>query len=188
MAAEIDPEMVLGPVLDLSSDIPQAIHFAELDSMIMGTAICTAKATVLPPSNLSVGQYIEWYNRRAELEYKAQLEEQRAKLEPAFFEPRAVKVLQLLKKKEHTGESLYKIYELMEENQSYRKEFHKQFGVDQNDFDRFKDAVHNPLVSGELARHANVQKPRTSNPMTLSEAQSFVTDLSRQWLASLRHG
>jgi hypothetical protein len=186
-AAEIDPEMVLGPVLDLSSDIPQAIHFAEVDSMIMESAMCTAKATTSPPSNLSVGQYIEWYNRRAELEYKAQLEEQRSKLEPAFFEPRAIKVLQLLNKKEHTGESLYKIYEIVEENPSHREDFHKRFGVDPNDFKRFADAVHNPLVSGELARHAYTKQPQTSNPMTISEAQGFVTDLAKQWLASLRH-
>jgi hypothetical protein len=66
--------------------------------------------------------------------------------------------------------------------------FHSQFGIPKADFDRFKDAVHNPVVSGDLARHAYPDSPKTANPMTLQEAESFVRALAKKWLASLRQG
>ena len=47
--------------------------------------------------------------------------------------------------------------------------------------------LENPVVSGELARHAYEEKPKTDNPMTLAEAKSFVMDIAKRWLASLRH-
>jgi hypothetical protein len=114
------------------------------------------------------------------------LEAQKARLVPAFREPRAVKLLQLLKQKPHTGESLYKIYELAEGHPSHRKEFQERFGVSDIEFKRFTDAVHNPVVSGTLARHAYEDKPKTVNPMSIGEAESFVVGLAMRWLASLR--
>lgn len=183
---EIDPELVLGPVLDLSSGEPKRCLFLEVESGIIATASCSATLTVFPPVGLSEEQLVEWNNRRAEQEYQARLEAQRAKLEPAFREPRAVKVLKLLKRGTHTGESLYKIYELAEGHPSLRKDFHERFRIVEAEFRRFTDAVHNPVVSGELARHAYEDKPKTSNPMSFSEAQSFVFGIAKRWLASLR--
>ena len=183
---EIDPEMVLGPVLDLSSSEPKPYQFLEVQSGIIVTASCSATVTVSPPAGLSAEQLIEWNNRRSEHEYQARLEAQLAKLEPAFREPRAVKLLKLLKRSAHTGESLYKIYELAEGHPSRRKDFHEQFGIAEAEFRRFTDAVHNPVVSGELARHAYEDEPKTSNPMSFAEAQSFVFGIAKRWLASLR--
>ncbi len=184
---EIDPEFVLGPVIDLSLGEPKRHHFLEVKSGIIVTTGLDAILTVSPPDNLSAEQLIEYNRRRAEQEYKAKLEAQRAKLEPAFREPRAVKVLQLLKRDSHNGESLYKIYELVEGHPSRRKEFHERFGISKVEFQRFSDAVHNPVVSGELARHAYEDKPKTDNPMTISEAKSFVVGIAKHWLASLRN-
>jgi hypothetical protein len=183
---EIDPEFVLGPVIDLASGEPKRHHFSEVKLGIIATTGLDATLTVSPPDNLSEEQFIEYDRRRAEREYRAKLEAQRAKLEPAFREPRAVKVLKLLKRDSHNGESLYKIYELMEGDPSRRKEFHEQFGIPKVEFQRFSDAVHNPVVSGELARHAYERNPKTEEPMTIGEAQSFVIGLAKKWLASLR--
>lgn len=183
---EIDPNIVLGPVLDLSSSKPKKYQFLEVESGIIATASCSAKLTVSPPAGLSAEQLIEWSNRRAEKEYQARLDSQRAKLVPAFFEPRAAKLLKLLKQGSHTGESLYKIYELAEGHPSHRRDFHEQFGITESEFKRFADIVHNPVVSGELARHAYEDEPKTSNPMSFSEAQTFVISIAKRWLASLR--
>ena len=183
---EIDPDMVLGPVLDLSSSKPKLCHFLEIESGITVTASCSATLTVSPPVGLSKEELVERNNRRAEQEYQTRLEAQRATLVPAFREPRAVKLLTLLKQDAHTGESLYKIYELAEGHPSRRKVFHEQFGIAEAEFRRFADFVHNPVVSGELARHAYEDQPKTSNPMSFAEAQSFVFDIAKRWLASLR--
>lgn len=183
---EIDPEFVLGPVIDLSSGEAKRHHFLEVKSAIIVTIGLDAILTVSPPKNLSEEQLIEYNTRRAEQEYKAKLEAQLSKLEPAFREPRAIKVLQLLKRDSHNGESLYKIYELVEGHPSNRKEFHERFGISKVEFQRFSDAVHNPVVSGELARHAYEDKPKTDNPMKFAEARSFILDIAKRWLASLR--
>ena len=183
---EIDPEFVLGPVLDLSSGVPKRHHFLEVEPIIIKTNVSAVTLTVSPPDDLSAEQLAEWNRRRDEQKYQAILEAQRAKLEPAFREPRAAKLLQLLKRDSHTGESLYKIYELAEGHPSCRKKFHEQFGIPELEFKRFTDAVHNPVVSGELARHAYEDKPKTANPMSIVEAESFVVGIARRWLASLR--
>jgi hypothetical protein len=183
---EIDPELVLGAVLDLSSGAPKRCHFVEAESCMIGISCCSATLTVSPPAGLSAEQLVEWNNRRAEQEYQVRLEEQRAKLEPAFREPRAVKALMLLKRDAHTGETLYKLYELAEGHPSRRKDFMERFGIVEAEFRRFSDAVHNPVVSGDLARHAYEDKPKTSHPMSFAEAQSFVFGVAHRWLTSLR--
>jgi hypothetical protein len=183
---QIDPEFVLGPVIDLSSGEPKRNHFLEVESGIMVMTSLDAILTVSPPANLSEEELAEWHRHRAEQEYQGKLEAQRAKLVPAFREPRAVKLLQLLKQNSHTGESLYKIYELAEGHPSRRKEFQERFGITEIEFRRFADAVHNPIVSGELARHAYEDKPKTANPMSITEAKSFVMEIASRWLSSLR--
>ena len=86
---EIDPEFVLGPVIDLSLGEPKRHHFLEVESGIIVTTGLDAILTASPPDNLSAEQLIEYNRRRAEQEYQVKLEAQRAKLEPAFREPRA---------------------------------------------------------------------------------------------------
>lgn len=183
---EIDREFTFGPVLDLSFDKPKGCHFLEAKSGIIVTTGMDAILTVSPPDNLSEEELIEYNKRRAEQEYKSKLDLQLSMLKPAFREPRAAKLLQLLKRSSHTGESLYKIYELAEGHPSNRKEFLEQFGISEIDFKRFSDTVHNPVVSGELARHAYEDRPKTDNPMTIGEAKSFVMEIANRWLASLR--
>jgi len=183
---EIDPEFALGPVIDLSAGEPKRHHFLDVKSGFIAMTEANAILTVSPPDGLSAEQLIDYNNHRAEQEYKAKLEVQLSKLVPAFREPRAIKVLQLLKRDSHNGDSLYKIYELLEGHPSHRKEFHERFGISKVEFQRFSDAVHNPVVSGELARHAYEDKPKTDNPMTFAEANSFVLGTAKRWLASLR--
>lgn len=183
---EIDPELVLGPVIDLSSGSPRKHHFLEVRSGLSVTANLDVILTVSPPENLSDEELAEYHRQGAEQEYQAKLEQQKAKLYAAFREPRASKLLNLLKLNAHTGETLYKMYELAEGHPSQRKKFQAELGISEVDFRRFSDAVHNPVVSGDLARHAYEDKPKTDNPMTIGEARTFVMDIARRWLMSLR--
>ena len=184
--AEIDPDFTLGAVIDYSTSEPTRHHF--LEAKVLGLAISfgTVTARLSPPQGLSEEKLVEWEAARAEREYQARLEAQLSKLEPAFREPRAAKMLELLKRDTHTGESLNKIYELAEGHRSEREKFHAKFGVSKDEFKRFGDAVHNPAVSGDLARHAYEEPPKTSNPMTIGEAERFVVTLAEKWLATVR--
>lgn len=184
---DTDPHFTLGAVIDFSSGKPKRFFYEELvEGIGFRTSPGSATFTILPPKGLSDEERAEWEKARAERYYQARLETQMAKLVPAFVEPRAAKVIELLKCKPHTGELIYKIYELMEEHPSKRKEFHKQFDISREVFTRFSDAVHNPVVSGDLARHAYRDPQKSPNPMSIKEAQSFVENLAKRWVASIR--
>jgi hypothetical protein len=185
--ASIDPEFTLGSIMDYSTKERKRHAFLEVDSLHLKHTAETVTLVVSPPTGLSPKELKKWEEKRAEQEYQIKLERQRDKLEPVFLEPRASKVLELLKTEKQTGESLYKIYEIMELHPSNRKDFQKKFGITQIEFKRFSDAVHNPVVSGDLARHAYEEKPKTSNPMTIGEANTFIQVLAKKWLASIRN-
>ncbi len=186
-SASIDSEFVLGSVIDYSNKERKRHAFLEVESIISTTSIGTVSLTVSPPSNLSPDKIKEWEEKRIEQEYQSKLESQRKNLEPVFLEPRASKILKLLSAENHTGETLYKIYEIMELHPSERKIFHKQFCISKKEFTRFSDAVHNPVVSGDLARHAYEDEPKSENPMTINEAIVFIQTLATKWLAFIRN-
>ncbi len=184
--ASIDSEFVLGSVIDYSTNERKRHVFLEAEPIHFKMTVGSATLTVSPPSNLSPEELKEWEDNRAEQEYQSKLEGQRIKLEPVFLKPRASKVLELLSTENQTGETLYKIYEIMEFHPSNRKNFHRQFKISKNEFTRFSDAVHNPAVSGDLARHAYADKPKSDNPMTINKAKVFIQALVKKWLTSIR--
>ena len=85
-----------------------------------------------------------------------------------------------------SAETVYKIYELVEEHPNKRSSFHAKSGVSADEFARFTDALHNASVSGDWARHAYAKPPKTSNPMSRSEAEQFARNLADQWLKDVR--
>lgn len=184
--AQIDSEFVLGSVIDFSTSPPRRHAFLEVDSCVMKMTVGTATLTVSPPSGLSPTELERWTTDYEERQYKAQLERQRSRLEPAFINPSAAKVFELLSAENPSAETLYKVYELAEGHPDNRAEFHKQFEISREDFDRFRDAVHNPSVSGDWARHAYHGEPRTANPMSKGEAEAFVREIATKWLDFLR--
>jgi len=95
-------------------------------------------------------------------------------------------VIELLAVNQPTAEAIYKIYELAEGHPNNRADFRQQLDISQEQFNRFRDAVHNPSVTGDWARHAYHCKPKTSNPMTKGEAEAFVRAIAAKWLKSLR--
>ncbi len=184
--AQIDPEFVLGSVIDYSTNPPRRHAFLEVESCVMTMTVGTPTLTISPPKELSPAESEQWQAGYEERQYQAKLERQRSRLEPAYLSESAAKVIELLAVEEPSAETLYKIYELAEGHPNDRANFHKQFGITQEQFNRFRDAVHNPTVTGDWARHAYHDKPRTSNPMSTGEAEAFVRWIADRWLQSLR--
>lgn len=85
--------------------------------------------------------------------------------------------MKLLEEKNPNGQTLFKIYELMEGNPSNRNAFQSQFNITKDQFKRFSDTVHNSKVSGDWARHASDEKSKTNNPMSKEEAKNFILNL-----------
>lgn len=184
--AQIDPSFMLGSVIDYSSIPPKRHYFLEAESAIFKTSFGTVTLSVMPPKDLSDDEFKKWEEEQAEKEYQARLETQRSKLEPAYRNPNAAKMLELLSVETPSAETLYKIYELAEGHPDNRKDFHKKYGITKDQFDRFRDTIHNPKVSGDWARHAYKDIPRTRNPMSKDEAEQFIRDLASKWLEHVR--
>ncbi len=180
--AQIDPTFVLGSVIDYSVNPPKPHAFLEVQPATVRTSAGTVTITISPPKGLSGDELERWNEEHAEREYQDKLERQRSKLEPAFRNSKAAKVLELLSIENPSAETIYKIFELAEGHPDNRKAFHTQFGVSKDQFDRFRDAVHNPTVTGDWARHAYEDSPRTSNPMSKGEAEQFVRQIASKWL------
>lgn len=185
-AAQIDPTFALGSVFDYSVDPPRSSTFIEPSSIAVTMSMGIATVSTSSPASLSGVELEKWNLDNDERQYQAKLERQRSKLEPAFVNKKASQMLEMLALKEPSGEVIYKIYELTEGQSSNRKNFHTQYGISTSEFDRFKDAVHNPDVTGGWARHANAQRLNSSNPMTKDEAAQFVRRIAEKWLANVR--
>jgi hypothetical protein len=184
--SNIDPEFVLGSVIDYSMDPPRRHAFIEVESCVMKVTMGPATVTISQPCGLSPAKFAKWHEEQEELNYQAKLERQRALFEPAYLSPNAAKAIELLCIEAPSGETLYKICELAEGHPSNRVAFHAELGIDKDQFNRFKDAVHNPSVSGDWARHASHRKLNSSNPMTKAEAEQFVLGIAEKWLDSIR--
>lgn len=110
--ARIDPEFVLGSVIDYSTNPPRRHAFLEVNSCFMTMTMGTATLTVSPPSGLSPAELERWNAEYEERQYQATLERQRSRLEPVYISSQAAKVMELLSIEKPTAETLYKIYEL----------------------------------------------------------------------------
>jgi hypothetical protein len=185
-AAQIDPEFRLGSVIDYSSNPPKCHAFIEVESCVITTSVGSLTVSISPPTGLSDAELERWKADYEEQQYQTKLEQQRSKVEPAFFNKSAARVIELLSVDSPSAETIYKIYELAEGHPNNRAAFHRQFGICRVQFNRFKDAVHNPSVTGDWARHAYHDTPNTSNPMSKSEAETFVRDIAARWLETLR--
>lgn len=184
--AQVDPSFKLGAVIDFSCNPPKRTLFMEVESAVVKCSVDDTILTVSPPKGLSKKELEKWKCEKIEQEYQNRLKEQRAKLEPVFFNPRAAKIIELLSENSLSGEKLYKAYELAEGHPNNRKFFQAQFCISREEFNRFKDVVHNPKVSGDWARHAYEDEPKSNNPMTKKEAENFVRRIAVKWLETVQ--
>lgn len=184
--AGIDPQFELGGVFDYLNDPARRHVFVEAKSIGLTISVGTPTVGIAPPMGLPADELKAWVLAKNETEYLARLEAQLDRLVPAFVDERAGTVLRYLSEDQTRADQLYKVYELMEEHPGKRTEFQARFGISGDEFVRFQDAVHNPVVTGDWARHAYVKPPTSDNPMSRSEAEAFVRKLASAWLRQLR--
>ncbi len=184
--AKIDEDFELGYVIDFEHETPKRHGFLEAETGIFVMSGMNANLTVNPPSNLSEGKLEQWHKDREEKEYQCKLEDQRSRLEPAYLNEEAAKVLEILAQDNLSGEALWKVFEICRGHKGEHNQFLEKNGITEEEFHRFEDAVHNPHVHGDWARHARGGDLRSSNPMSQAEAQRFVELIARKWMDQFR--
>lgn len=185
--AKIDPDFQLGAVIDCSLEPERRHHFLEIHETIhLHSTFFAASLTVSPGVDLTEEQRKAWEADRVEEAYQQRLEDQLSRLEPAFFNAKAEKVLELLEVERPTGEVLLKIYELMRGPRNNRDAFGRQFNITDEEYRRFGAVVNHDSESGDWARHAHGEPPTTPNPMSKTEAEAFVRRIAADWLRHVR--
>ena len=184
--AKIDEDFELGYVIDFEHETPKRHGFLEAETGIFVMSGMSANLTVHPPSNLSEEELEQWHKDREEKEYQRKLEDQRSRLEPAFFNEEAAKVLEILTQDNLSGETLWKVFEICRDHKGEHNQFLEKNGITKEEFHRFEDAAHNPHVHGDWARHARGGDLRSSKPMSQAEAQRFVELIARKWMDQFR--
>lgn len=185
--AKIDPEFQLGAVVDCSVEPERRHHFLEIQEAIhLHSTFSAASLTLSPGSGLTEEQRRSWEVERLEVEYQQKLEAQLSRLEPAYYNAKAEKVLELLAVENPTGTVLLKIYELMRGPSSNREAFGRQFNITDEEYRRFSAVVNHDSESGDWARHAHGEPSTTLNPMSKAEAEAFVRRIAADWLRHVR--
>lgn len=187
-SANIDDKFQLGNVVDYSSSPPKRHAFLEV-ACCTGNATCSfAAISIGPPRGLNEGELAAWNREQEERKYQAQLQRQLERAVPTYRNENASLVLEFLNLTEQTGETLFKIFELMvgdADNERVKKRFLASFGVSDEEFRQFSDTVHNRAVSGNWARHATMRPPKSGQPLSKAEAEAFIRSLADKWLKSL---
>ena len=81
-------------------------------------------------------------------------------------------------------ESLWKVYEVIRDDVGAKASVISIGWATEDQIDSFR-SVHYPSALGDKARHGvEPSRPAPRNPMSLAEAQAFITHLFEQWLAS----
>lgn len=187
-SANIDAQFQLGNVVDYSTSPPKLHAFLELACCICNATGSVASISIGPPHGLNEEELAAWNREQEERKYQAQLQRQLERAVPTYRNENASLVLEFLNLKEQTGETLFKIFELMvgdANNERVKKRFLASFGVSDQEFRRFSDTVHNRTVSGNWARHATMRQPKSGQPMSKAEAEAFIRSLADKWLRSL---
>lgn len=79
---------------------------------------------------------------------------------------------------------LYRIHEVIEADVGGQHSMQKMGWVSSEDLKRFKHSANSVQVGGDAARHGKEQHLPPKNPLTLSEAASYLTYVLHTWLAS----
>ena len=79
---------------------------------------------------------------------------------------------------------LYRIHEVIEADVGGQHSMQKMGWVSSEDLKRFKHSANSVQVGGDAARHGKEQHLPPNDPLTVSEAASYLTYIVQTWLAS----
>ncbi|MEO6747681.1 MAG: hypothetical protein ABIN08_24635 [Caldimonas sp.] len=115
---------------------------------------------------------------RAEREYGDRLQKAVTRIRSAHRSADAVKVQRLLAG-ELTPQAMGVISDLLEENTEGARD---SLVGSKNDWTRFDRSINHPEVFGDKARHGTTRHAPPPKPMSMDEAQNFISAAALNWL------
>jgi hypothetical protein len=99
-------------------------------------------------------------------------------------DPKVAKALRLLGTEEHDWVSLYRLYEVIEDDVGGMQEIVEKGWATKSYIRRFKHTANSPAAVGDASRHGKESTAVSPNPMDLGEARSLVEIILHNWLRS----
>jgi hypothetical protein len=177
-----DPEFEVGAVVDQSTGQRHyRMESAAGRITLTGHAVMlhiAATASLLPEER-EAAQF-----RQAEAEHTRRLVLMSRNARAAYKRDEAKIVLELLQRPTFDSKAVWGVWESIKACFRGHGEdaCRNHFGISLDEFQRFKEAVQKPAVSGEWARHVVGQPPTTANPMSIAEAKEFIRRVAERWL------
>jgi hypothetical protein len=92
------------------------------------------------------------------------------------------KVFRLFGSERHSWVNLYRIFEVIEADIGNAKNLMRRDWASASAVTRFKRTANSVAAVGDEARHGKESTTPPKNPMTLSEARSFIETIMHHWL------
>ncbi len=97
---------------------------------------------------------------------------------------RVAKALRLFGTQEHSWVSLYRLYEVIEEDVGGIDEIVNAEWATKTSIRRFKHTANSPSAIGDDARHGRESTTPPARPMELGEARALIASILHNWLSS----
>lgn len=97
---------------------------------------------------------------------------------------KVAKVLRLFGANEHDWVSLYRLYEVIEDDIGGIEKITGKGWITKTLVKRFKHTANSPSVVGDTSRHGKESTSPPKNPMNLAEAKSLIEVILHNWLRS----
>jgi len=162
--SDIEIGFFAGPVLEFGADGEQTAEHA----IVRITGAAALAITTYPPTIINTSLSPE---EQAEIDRRERIDKA-SELLRAMMADESVHTVMTLLGGEPTPFDMWKAWELMRDD----------IRVDKNELKRFKPAIHDPRVAGDLSRHAKAEGKLPDNPMSVSEAVAFIRRAADQWI------
>jgi hypothetical protein len=101
-----------------------------------------------------------------------------------FSDKKVAKALRLFGASKHDWVSLYRLYEVIEEDVQTDDEIVKRGWATRASIKRFKHTANSPSSTGDASRHGKESTSPPGDPMTLPEAKALIELILHSWLRS----
>lgn len=102
----------------------------------------------------------------------------------SLSDPKVAKALRLFGTGEHDWVSLYRLYEVIEEDTGGIDNIVRHGGTTKASIKRFTHTANSPTAAGDTSRHGTESTMPPPDPMALDEARSLVKVILHDWLRS----
>jgi len=97
---------------------------------------------------------------------------------------KVAKALRLFGTNKHDWVSLYRLYEVIEEDIGVIEKISRKKWATKKSINRFKQTANSPTAIGDASRHGKENTLAPSNPMKLSKAECLIEFILHNWLRS----